>query len=174
MSTLGDYKLGERVMFGRDSGEKTLGEVVKINRSKLKIRQLESRGTFKSHAIGTIWTVPPSLCAKTDASCGTSAPAGFVVTSAESLDRKTVANGFPNTPVRARPEVEIMRDVARIYSRLSPESLSCDGELPRSQVARRAAALRRELRDCFRELGREVSESEAFEVTHPGRKDGAW
>lgn len=169
MSTLGDFKLGERVMFGRDGGEKTLGEIVKINRSKFKIRQLESRGTFKSHAIGTIWTVPPSLCAKT-----ANAPAGFAVTPAEGLDPKAVASGFPNTPVRARPEAEILRDVARIYSRLSPENLTCDGELPRAQVAKRAAALRRELRDCFRELGREVSESEAFEVTHPGRKGGAW
>lgn len=60
-------KVGQRVYFGRVYGEKTLGEVVKINRVKVKVRQLESRGTFRSHKVGTIWTVPPSLLSEADA-----------------------------------------------------------------------------------------------------------
>jgi len=51
----------QRVYFGRDHGERTLGEIVKRNPKKAKIRQLESRGRSRSHAIGTIWTVPWSL-----------------------------------------------------------------------------------------------------------------
>ncbi len=56
------FKVGDKVTFGRTFGEKTLGEIVKVNRVKLKVRQLESRGTFRDHPIGTIWTVPPQFC----------------------------------------------------------------------------------------------------------------
>ena len=55
-------KIGMRVYFGRENGEETLGEIVKINPKKFKVKTLESRGVRKNHAIGTIWTVPPSLC----------------------------------------------------------------------------------------------------------------
>lgn len=55
-------KIGMRVYFGRENGEETLGEIVKINPKKFKVKTLEARGVRKNHAIGTIWTVPPSLC----------------------------------------------------------------------------------------------------------------
>lgn len=54
--------VGQKVYFGRNNGEKTLGEVVKVNRKKVKIKQLESRGTQRSYPVGTVWTVPPTLC----------------------------------------------------------------------------------------------------------------
>ena len=132
--------MGERVLFGRDSGEKTLGEVIKVNRAKLRVKQLEGRGTLRSYPVGTVWTVPPSLCQKTDAS---GAP-------------------VPEAPKPKRPEAIILEDIRRIYSRLSPENLHCDGEISRSAAARRGAALRRQLAECFKELGRRVSEDEAF------------
>lgn len=62
MNTINDFKKGDRVLFGRDNGEKTLGEVIKVNRTKLKVRQLEARGTHRNYPVGTVWTVPPSLC----------------------------------------------------------------------------------------------------------------
>ncbi len=132
------YKTGEKVFFGRTHGEKTLGEVVRVNRVNLKVRQLESRGTFTNYPVGTLWTVPASFCSKADGSV--SVP----------------------EPKQARPEAEIIRDIRNLYSRLSPENLSCDGELPMSQVRRRAAAFRRQLQACFNELGRQVSEDEAY------------
>lgn len=55
------YKVGDPVMFGRGHGEKTRGTVTKVNRKTCKVRQDESRGTMKSHPIGTLWTVPFSL-----------------------------------------------------------------------------------------------------------------
>lgn len=61
-TTAPTFKVGQRVLFGRRHGEQTLGEVVAVNRVKLKVRQLESRGTMRTHPIGTIWTVPPTLC----------------------------------------------------------------------------------------------------------------
>ena len=55
-------KIGMRVYFGRENGEETLGEIVKINPKKFKVKTLEQRGTKKDYPIGLVWTVPPSLC----------------------------------------------------------------------------------------------------------------
>jgi hypothetical protein len=71
MSTLSEFNVGDKVYFGRTHGEQTLGTVMKLGRSKLKVRQDESRGAMKSHPVGTIWTVPPSLCRKADGSATT-------------------------------------------------------------------------------------------------------
>jgi hypothetical protein len=51
-----------KVLFGRGSGEKTLGKIVKINRKNFKVETLEVRGTKKTHRKGGRWNVPPSLC----------------------------------------------------------------------------------------------------------------
>jgi hypothetical protein len=59
-----DFKVGDKVVFGRTYGEKTEGTVVKVNRMKLKVRQDESRGMFRAYPVGTVWGVPPSLCSK--------------------------------------------------------------------------------------------------------------
>jgi len=56
-----EIKTGMRVYFGRKNGEKTLGTVVKVNRSKVRIRQEESRGTYRDYSVGTLWNVPFSL-----------------------------------------------------------------------------------------------------------------
>jgi len=77
MATTADFKIGQRVYFGRRAGEQTLGEVVKVNATTLKIRQMESRGTMRAHPVGMIWKVPPSLC--TPAGDSTPAPATPVV-----------------------------------------------------------------------------------------------
>lgn len=49
-----------------------------------------------------------------------------------------------------------------IYSALSPENLTCDGELSRSQVERKHRRLMKEFRDLVAETGYEPSESEAY------------
>jgi uncharacterized tellurite resistance protein B-like protein len=56
------FDVGDRVLFGRPRGEKTLGEIVGQTRTgKLKIRQLEQRGRGGRHGEGQVWTVPASL-----------------------------------------------------------------------------------------------------------------
>jgi len=52
------FSKGMKVMFGRPNGEKTLGEVIKVNPKKVKVKQLEARGGYP---IGTPWSVPPSM-----------------------------------------------------------------------------------------------------------------
>lgn len=68
MPSISDFHVGDKVLFGRGNGEQTQGTVVKVNRKKLKVRQDESRGTMRSYRIGTLWTVPPSLCRKVESS----------------------------------------------------------------------------------------------------------
>jgi hypothetical protein len=58
--------VGQKVYFGRKNGEKTLGKVIRVNRKNLKVEQLESRGTYRDHAVGAKWTVHPSLCTPAD------------------------------------------------------------------------------------------------------------
>ncbi len=135
-----EFKIGDKVLFGRRHGEQTLGEVVKIGRSKIKVKQLESRGTMRSYPVGAIWGVPPTLMQKVDAGVQ------------------------PIAEAPKRPEVEVLREVRNLYCQLSPENLTCDGELPPSAVRRRAQQIHARLRVCFQELGRVVTEDEAYQL----------
>lgn len=56
-----EIKKGDKGYFGRRNGQKTYGEVVKVNRRSIKVKQLEARGCQKDHAVGTIWTVAKAL-----------------------------------------------------------------------------------------------------------------
>ena len=61
-----------------------------------------------------------------------------------------------------RAEHEILEDIRRVYTCLSPENLTCDGELSPAVVKTKKRRLQEELRKLFAELGREVGEEEAF------------
>jgi ribosomal protein L24 len=74
MPTTSDFSVGDKVMFGRGRGEKTLGEVVKVNRKSLRVRQLEARGTHRSYPVGSVWTVGPTYCTKVNGSASAPAP----------------------------------------------------------------------------------------------------
>lgn len=134
---LKDCKVGMLVNFGRSQGQQTLGKIVKVNAVKCKVEQLESRGTMRSYPVGTIWTVPTSLLTPAD------------------------GNVKPVTTVK-RPDAVIMAEILSCYSRLSPENLSCDGMLSRSAITRKSSELNAKLRELFREIGRKVSEDEAY------------
>tara|TARA_R110000744_G_scaffold109515_1_gene206910 strand:+ start:143 stop:586 length:444 start_codon:yes stop_codon:yes gene_type:complete len=145
-----EYKIGMKVSFGRPNGEKTVGKIVKVNPKKLKIEQTEVRGRQKTHSIGTVWTVP-----KNDR---------FV----QVLDLDGELEMFGKTWVRAKPakasrlESEILEDLQSIECGLSPENLSCDGELSRTAINRRYASLMRQKRACIKELGREPTFDEIW------------
>ena len=63
--TFDTISIGDEVLFGRSKGERTKGEIVKKNGKSAKVKQLESRGTQKSHPVGTVWTVPYTLLSRT-------------------------------------------------------------------------------------------------------------
>jgi hypothetical protein len=228
--TLNGFSIGDKVYFGRTHGEQTLGEVAGLGRTKLKVKQLEQRGTMRSYPIGTIWTVPVSLCRKAagapvtvPAAAAPAPPAAPVqgMDDPKEFARKAAVLGLPAdclgqwielgrgkrvqivginlrrpeypvsvqgtqggrykltvfsvktglalagkpstapAPKTRRPEAEIMSDIVGCYGQLSPENLSCDGELSMSQQRRKAAEINRRLRDLQTELGRSVSEDEA-------------
>lgn len=56
-----DCKFGQVVSFGRPSGEKTLGKIVKVNCKSIKVKVLETRGTRNVCPVGAVWRVHPSL-----------------------------------------------------------------------------------------------------------------
>jgi hypothetical protein len=133
------FKVGDKVRFGRDNGEQSLGEVVKVNRKSLKVKLLESRGRYKAHRVGGVWRCPPSLCTLVDGEGGEEAPL---------------------KPTRSQEE--LMRAIDIVYCGLSPENLSCDGELSRTATMGRYRNLKRQLRTLCAEIGREVSEGECY------------
>jgi len=197
------FTIGQKVVFGRANGEKTLGTVVAVNAKSTKVRQDEARG---SKPVGTVWGVAPSLVRPLDGAAAAPAPAvtaapapgwkvgdrasftaqaGRVVTGTVTrVNTKTVtlegcddgSRGYrvPPSMLRAaagagpapaaprRADDAIMGDIFRAYGDLSPENLSCDGELSRSQVATRRAAVNRRLAALQAEMGRRVSEDEAW------------
>jgi hypothetical protein len=71
----------------------------------------------------------------------------------------------------------IMMDIDITYSMLSPENLSCDGELRGAALARKARGLRAKLAGLFAELGKSVTEEEAYayraKALGGGRTEGA-
>ena len=141
-----NLRVGMPVLFGRPNGEKTMGEVVKINAASVKVKQTEPRNGRPS---GTIWRVAPSLVFPLSE--------GSVLTAPAKVAASPVAP--PTTP---RPEADILRDIQRVYNSMSPENLSCDGELSRTEVRIRFRHLDRKLKALFIEIGREVHEEEAF------------
>lgn len=138
-------KIGDRVYFGRPNGEQTLGEVVKINGKSIKIRQLEERGQLRTRSVGTIWRVAASLVRPADGAA--------VVVSAPVV--------LAPAPAR-RPEAEVIRDLQTVECQLSPENLTCDGEIRGSALMRRAAALHRRQKELLRELGRPLRDGELW------------
>ena len=131
-----NFQIGQQVMFGRPNGEKTLGEVVKINRKTIKVKQLETRGQKRIRTAGTIWTVGKTLA--------------------------TPVTGGVAQPAPKRTEREIVSDISGVFCRLSPENLFCDGERPVAQARRVERTLNRKLNSLFKELGRKMDEIEAY------------
>jgi hypothetical protein len=156
--------LGSKVYFGRSLGEQTLGEVIKVNRTSALIKQLESRGTRKAHEVGKVWRVPFILLAPAPSGQGGSGNPERQSLQAE-IERLRAEN--ERLKAHKRPDALILRDILNVYNSLSPENLSCDGELPGSQIRRRACALNTQLRALFREIGRRVSEEEAYGLVGP-------
>ena len=147
MPTINDFSKGDKVRFGRGRGEQTLGTVVKVNRAKLKVRQDESRGTMKSHPVGTIWTVPPSLCVKVESGTERVAPRtpapvatrqdnSFHVGQQVEFDNagRTITGTVKRVnskTISVNPEGE----TSGRYWRVSPRLLRVSGSAPASQQA---------------------------------------
>ena len=63
-----------------------------------------------------------------------------------------------------RSDKEIVKDAGNVYSMLSPENLTCDGERARADVNRIYASLQRALRALEIEAGRTITEDESYKI----------
>lgn len=63
-----------------------------------------------------------------------------------------------------RTEKEILLDIQAAYMELSPENLYQDGERSFSQGQTESFKIRRKLKTLFTELGREVTETQAYGI----------
>lgn len=133
-----ELKVGMKVSFGRPNGEKTIGIVKKVNQKTVKIEQTEIRGRQKTHRIGTVWNVAKS-------------PNLITI-----IERRFAQS-------QKRTDAQIINDLQRVECRLSPENLSCDGELSRTQVRQRYNRLMSEKKALINELGREPTFDELWD-----------
>jgi hypothetical protein len=156
-------QVGMKVVFGRGNGEKTLGEIVKVNPSKAKVKTLESRGNGRGSEVGSVWTVPYSLMT----------PAGVAFID-EFLAMPPVMS-VPDQPVKTVTHADacIMEAILDCYIRLSPEWLTADGERPMNEVRRLKNDLETRLSGLFKALGRPVGESAAYKWKEEREKQTA-
>jgi hypothetical protein len=159
---MSQFHKNQIVVFGRTCGEQTLGRVIRVNKRTLSVVTLESRGASARKGAGRKWRVTPSLCrAATDAEIDGSGASQ--ATARQARRTKARANRRPARPVRRRSDAEILRDLLSVECQLSPENLTCDGELPQYRVRQRAAKLNRQRRTLVAELGREPTDTEIWD-----------
>jgi hypothetical protein len=65
--------------------------------------------------------------------------------------------------VKRLDEKGLMEEILDCYGGLSPENLSCDGEASRAHIQQKSRELNGRLEVAFRQLGRRVSETEAYD-----------
>jgi hypothetical protein len=142
-------KIGMRVVFGRPNGEKTLGEITKINTQKAKVKILEERGS-KGYA-GQVWGVPYSMMEPEKNTPTTTTP---------------YHTPAPKTKFTYNPfdqDNDLYESLSNVYNGLSPENLTCDGELPQHQVQQRYRELNRKLKGLQIALGRTFTEDDMID-----------
>lgn len=151
-----NVKVGMKVLFGRRVGEKTLGEVVKVNPKKAKIRQLEDRGSIRDYPVGTMWTVPFTLMYLEDPNAVPAPTVGIPRFVPPPQREKMVYNPFDENNV-------FYEALLGVYAGLSPENLHCDGEASMAYVRRTEAELNRKKHGLEIAIGRKVDEGDLYE-----------
>lgn len=74
--------------------------------------------------------------------------------------RLAYRRAFDKTAQMPSTEKELMDSLERLCSDLSPENLSCDGELSRTAINRKYREIKGEWKEIEKKLGRKVTESE--------------
>jgi hypothetical protein len=153
-----DFKVGQKVYFGRRNGEKTLGEILKLNPTKAKVKTLEARGVVRERDAGVIWTVPYGLMTPADPNAVPGpTPAAAAVEVAFKKPEPLTFSPF------AGSDNLILEAILDCYSGLSPENLCMDGEASLSHITRTRNELNRKLNGLFLALGRNVDEGEIYD-----------
>lgn len=160
---------GMIVEFGRKTGERTKGIIVKMNPKKAKVKTIESRGSGRGGDVGSQWGVPYSMMfAVRDAVTETS-----VVMQSFAQPENTAFKAFAQaksvadqpisySPFQSHAEQLILEAINSVYNELSPENLTCDGEVPAHLVYAKRSKLSTRLNYLCKAFGREISETVAW------------
>jgi hypothetical protein len=151
MASREQLRIGTKVYFGRENGQRTLGEIAKLNPTKAKVRTLEDRGQNGRSPVGSLWNVPYSMLTLAD---GGDVP--------NTVSFKPVAPPLTYSPFD-HVENLILEAIVAVHSNLSPENLTGDGEKPLAMVRADRARLNRQLRGLESALGRSVDEIAAYD-----------
>jgi hypothetical protein len=154
-----EARVGMKVVFGRGNGEQTLGEIIKVNSAKAKVRTLESRGNGRGSSVGTVWSVPYSLM-RPESQAHTPNIPQF-----DPRDNEVVTH--------THADACIMEAILDCYVRLSPEWLTADGERPMNEVRRLKNELETRLSGLFKAIGRPVGEEAAYKWKEAREKQTA-
>jgi hypothetical protein len=160
-----DCRIGMVVEFGRENGERTKGVIVKMNPKKAKVRIIESRGEGRGSQAGSQWGVPYSMMiAVQDATTETAITMqSFAQPDNPAFKAFAQAKSMADQPVPYNPFTHadnlILEAIYCTHMELSPENLSCDGELPVHAVNAKRSKLNARLTHLYKAFGREVGES---------------
>lgn len=139
-------RVGMIVTFGRENGEKTLGEVVKMNPTKAKVKTIDGRGNGRGSIPGTIWGVPYSM-----------------MTPETSTPNSQEVPRIKYSPFQNQVEQHILSAIFCCLTALSPENLCCDGEISRSEVLRKQAKLNQQLNGLYSAYGHHVTDESVYD-----------
>lgn len=167
-----EAKVGMKVVFGKGNGERTLGEIVKINPTKAKVKTLQTRGNGRGSMAGAVWTVPYSLMNPADGVLMldevNSKPINPSILQevAKGLERNLPLPVYMNYG-----DARIVEAIIDCYTRLSPEYLTADGERPMNQVRQLKHSIETRLNHLQKALGRQVSEEAAYKWEEERKKE---
>lgn len=146
-------------------GQVITGKVVKVNRTTCLITVSGGNTRF---AIGSMVKVPFSIIT-VPFKCGDH---GVEISGSDIVGGSTIA------PKAFEPSIFWVMENAfellildGLYSQLSPENLSCDGECSRSEVNRRRAAIERKMRAVESIIGTQLDESRLDAILNKYRDD---
>ncbi len=121
------------VTFGRPNGRKMEGLIIKKNAKTAIIRSAHALCSVAWELCTPINGVAPSICQP-----------------ALKFNMFDTVNNH------------ILEAIYCLYGNLSPENLTCDGEISGSQIRQRSAKYHAQLKHLFAALGRSVSEQEIY------------
>lgn len=107
----------------------------------------------------------PVICKKVSNGKGVKFPAETIIAAMAQVESRQPGQHdavYRATDSPKRPDAEILKDLQGVENNLSPENLTCDGELSRTQVAQKSAALNARRRTLVAELGREPTDEELY------------
>lgn len=171
-----DCRIGMIVEFGRENGERTKGVIAKMNPKKAKVRIIETRGSGRGSDAGSQWGVPYGMMAAVQ---DATTEAAVIMQSFANPGNPAVkafaqAKIVADQPVPYSPfnhaENLILEAIYVTHMALSPENLTCDGELPMHEVNAKRSRFNARLTHLFKALGREVGECAACDWMDEKRK----